>query len=182
MHPLTEPFIRASFINASRKEVKDMTLPDTIESLRTLSAPGSFDSLDALSPDDWQRLDYLGWRDPKFVRRAYVVLPRLDGAPVGVALKQAEAAPRSRAMCNWCRDVRLPNDVVFWSAKRVGDAGRRGGTVGTLICRDFECSRNVRNDPPPAYEGYDVAAARVRRIEELQMKVAAFAEMLIAGR
>lgn len=167
MQPLTESFIRASFVNASRKEVKDLSLPLTFEHL---------------AEADWQRLDYLGWRDPKFARRAYVVLPRLDGDPIGVSLRQAEASPRSRAMCNWCRDVRLPNDVVFWSAKRVGDAGRRGATVGTLICRDFECSQNVRNDPPPAYEGYDVAAARVKRIDDLQMRAMGFAEMLLAGR
>lgn len=167
MQPLTESFIRSSFINASRKEVKDMTLSDDFETL-----------IDT----QWLDLDFFGWRDPKFARRAYVLLPRLEGDPVGIVLKQAEASPRSRAMCNWCQDVRLPNDVVFWSAKRVGDAGRRGATVGTLICRDFECSRNVRNDPPPAYPGYDVAAARVKRIDDLRLKVAAFAEMLIAGR
>lgn len=135
-----------------------------------------------LTEADWDALDYFGWRDPKFPKRAYVLLPRLNDEPVTIALKQADATPRSRAMCNWCRDVRLPNDVVFWSAKRVGDAGRRGNTVGNLICRDFECSRNVRNDPPPAYEGFDVAAARERRIADLQMRVAGFAEMLIAGR
>lgn len=167
MHTLTESFIRSSFINASRKEVKDATLPD---------------HLGALAEADWGGLDFLGWRDPKFARRAYVVLPRLDGDPVGIMLKQAEASPRSRAMCNWCQDVRLPNDVVFWSAKRVGDAGRRGATVGTLICRDFECSHNVRNDPPSAYQGYDVAAARAKRIDDLRLKVAGFAEMLFAGR
>lgn len=167
MRPLTEAFIRGSFINASRREVKEMVLPAAFESM---------------GEADWQRLDYFGWRDPKFAKRAYVVLPRLDAEPVGVALKPADASPRSRPLCNWCCDVRLPNDVVFWSAKRVGEAGRRGSTVGTLICRDFECSRNVRNDPPPAYEGYDVAAARVRRIEDLQLRAAGFAEMLLAGR
>ncbi|WP_416445556.1 FBP domain-containing protein [Leucobacter sp. HNU] len=164
MLPLTESIIRSSFVNASRREVKDAVLPDF---------------LDAVA---WDALDYLGWRDPKFAKRAYVVLPSLDGDPVGVVLRQADAAPRSRAMCSWCRDVRLPNDVVFWSARRVGEAGRRGATVGTLICRDFECSRNVRNDPPPAYEGYDVAAARVQRIDELRLKVAGFADMLVTGR
>lgn len=167
MQPLTESFIRTSFINASRKEAKDMNFTDAVK---------------ALVNDDWAELDFLGWRDPKFPKRAYVVLPRLDGDPMGVLLKQAEASPRSRAMCNWCRDVRLPNDVAFWSAKRVGDAGRRGNTVGTLICHSFECSKNVRNDPPPAYDGFDVAAARVRRIEELQLKVADFADLLISGR
>ncbi|MBN9612957.1 MAG: FBP domain-containing protein, partial [Actinobacteria bacterium] len=54
--------------------------------------------------------------------------------------------------------------------------------VGTLICRDFECSQNVRNDPPPAYDGYDVAAAREHRIDNLRLKVAGFADMLLTGR
>src|SRR5690606_4890192 len=133
MQPLTESTIRASFINASRREVKELMLPT---------------GFDELTAADWEARDFFGWRDPKFARRAYVVLPRLDAEPAGVLLTQAEASPRSRAMCNWCQDVRLPNEVVFWGAKRVGEAGRRGNTVGTLICREFQCSRNVRNDPP----------------------------------
>lgn len=166
MRPLTEPFIRTSFINASRREVKELTLPT---------------GFDELSERDWDGLDFFGWRDPKFVRRGYAVLPLLDGDPVGVCFTQAEATPRSRAMCNWCRDVRLPNDVVFWGAKRTGTAGRRGDTVGILLCRDFECSRNVRNDPPPAYEGFNVAAARETRIDTLRLKAASFADMLLTG-
>ncbi|RGE20707.1 FBP domain-containing protein [Leucobacter sp. wl10] len=164
MLPLTESIIRSSFVNASRREVKEMVMPEDLETR------------------DWESLDYLGLRDPKFARRAYAILPLPGGDPVGVVLRQAEASPRSRAMCDWCRDVRLPNDVVFYSARRVGDAGRRGATVGLLLCRGFECSRNVRNDPPPAYEGFDVAAARERRVETLRQKVAGFADMLVSGR
>lgn len=164
MRPLTDSLIRSSFVNASRREVKEMVLPDGLESI------------------DWEALDYFGWRDPKFARRAYAVLPLPGGELAGVLLKRAEAAPRSRAMCGWCQDVRLPNDVVFYSARRVGDAGRRGATVGVLLCEDFQCSRNVRNDPPPAYEGFDVAAARERRIETLRLKAAGFADMLVSGR
>lgn len=167
MHALTETSIRSSFANASRKEVKDMSLPAGLE---------------GYGDEAWAALDFLGWRDPKFVRRAYVVLPRVEGEPVGIALRQAEASPRSRAMCNWCRDVRLPNEVVFWSAKRTGPAGRRGGTIGILICRDFQCSKNVRNDPPRPYDGYDTAAARERRIDDLRMRVDDFAADLLDER
>lgn len=167
MQPITESFIRGSFINASRRETKELSLQPSFETL---------------GEADWEKLDFYGWRDPKFARRAYAVLPRLDGEPVSVCFTQAEASPRSRAMCGWCQDVRLPNEVVFWSAKRVGDAGRRGDTVGILVCREFQCSTNVRNDPPPAYEGYDVAAARAKRVDTLRLKVAGFADMLITGR
>lgn len=159
MLPLTAATIRDSFVNASRKEVAGMSLPE----------------LDTL---DWERLDYLGWRDSKFDRRAYVVLPTDDGF-VGVLLRQAEASPRTRAQCSWCQDVKLPNDVVFYSAKRAGAAGRNGDTVGTLLCMHFECSANVRRPVPPAYLGFDVEAARQDRIVSLQVRAAGFAASVL---
>lgn len=156
MLSLTPKTVAPSFVNASRKEVTDITLP-----------PG-FDTL------DFTRLDYLGWRDPKIGRRAYVVAP-VDGEPVGVLLRQAEAAPRSRAQCSWCQDITLPNDVVLFSARRAGAAGRNGNTIGTLICAGFECSANVRKLPPMAYIGFDVEAAREQRIATLRLRASAFA-------
>ncbi len=118
MQPLTDSFIRSSFVNASRKEVKDMTLTDSFE---------------ALTDADWAKLDFYGWRDPKFARRAYVVLPRLDSEPVGTVLKQAEASPRSRAMCNWRQDPRLPNDVLFWSAKRIDELPLKAAEFAEML-------------------------------------------------
>ncbi|GAA0964869.1 FBP domain-containing protein [Frigoribacterium faeni] len=167
MLPLTEKTIRASFANASRRETADLTLP------------ARFDEI------DWADLEFLGWRDPKLARRAYVVVP-LGAVPetgstadepglIGVVLKQAEASPRARAQCTWCQDVRLPNDVVFYSAKRAGAAGRNGDTVGTLVCADFECSANVHVAPPEAYLGFDVEAARAERIASLRDRAAGFA-------
>lgn len=167
MQSLTESFIRSSFINASPQEIEEMTLPPAFDFLR-----------DA----DWDELDYLGWRDPRFARRAYAVLPRPGGDPIGVVFRQAGALPRSRMMCNWCRDFQLPNEVVFWSARRASDDGQSNSTVGVLVCSDFRCSHNVRNDPPPAYTGFDVSGARARRIAGLQAKVTGFAEMLLSGR
>lgn len=157
MLPITEQALRASFVNASRKEVTSLTLPT------------DFDTI------DWDRLDYLGWRDPKIGRRAYAVVPTPDGALIGILLRQAEASPRARAQCSWCQDVKLPNDVVLYTAKRSGASGRNGNTIGTLICQDFECSVNVRRTPPLAYEGFDVEAARQQRIENLRGHVGAFA-------
>jgi hypothetical protein len=156
MLPLTAATLKASFVNASRKETADITLPDGLDEIV------------------WDDLDYFGWRDPKLSRRAYIVVP-VDGEVVGVVLKQSEASPRSRAQCTWCQDVKLPNDVVFYSAKRVGAAGRNGNTLGTLICDEFQCSRNVRKPVPPAYLGFDVEAARLQRIETLRLRSAGFA-------
>ncbi|WP_072314471.1 FBP domain-containing protein [Agrococcus sp. Marseille-P2731] len=164
MLPITATDLRATFVNASRKEATSITLPDWFDDT------------------DWGALDYLGWRDPKIARRAYVIAPSLDGAPVGILLRRADAAPRARAQCSWCQDVRLPNDVVFYSAKLAGPAGRNGNTVGTLVCEEFECSRNVRRLPPLAYEGYDLEAARLRRIDELRMRAAGFADAVARQR
>lgn len=164
MLPITATDLRAAFVNASRKEVSSITLPDWFDEA------------------DWGSLDYLGWRDPKIARRAYVVAPALDGEHVGILLRRADAAPRARAQCSWCQDVRLPNDVVFYSAKLAGTAGRNGNTVGTLVCEDFECSRNVRKLPPLAYEGYDLEAARLRRIDELRMRAAGFVDAVVRER
>jgi len=164
MIPLTEKTVRASFVNASRKEASDLTLPADVGDL------------------DWADLVYLGWRDPKLARRAYVVVPTLDadGVPgpavAGVVLRQAEASPRRRAQCTWCQDVRLPADVVFYAAKRSGAAGRNGDTVGTLVCGEFECSVNVHVAPPEAYLGFDVEAARLERIASLRVRAAGFVE------
>ncbi|UWF77264.1 MULTISPECIES: FBP domain-containing protein [Microbacterium] len=92
MRPLDDRAIRASFLNASRKEAASLTLP-----------PG-FDEL------DFERLDYLGWSDPKIPRRAYVIAD-LDDRPVGVLLQRAEQRVLRRALCSW-RILRLREHVA----------------------------------------------------------------------
>ncbi|WP_431280430.1 FBP domain-containing protein [Leifsonia poae] len=162
MISLTEQMIRNSFVNASRKEVSDLTLP-----------------LD-FSEIQWDSLDYFGWRDRKLPRRSYVVVP-LDDSLVGIVLRQTEAKAQSRPQCSWCQDVNLSNDVAFYSAKRAGDAGRKGDTVGTLVCAEFGCSVTVRKRPPLAYVGFDVDAAREARIAELQERARSFALSVVHG-
>jgi len=159
MRSLSEKTLRGSFVNATKRELNDLTLPD-------------------LADIAWDKLDYLGWRDRKLARRAYIIVPVGDEL-VGVILKQAEAAPRSRAQCSWCEDVHLPNDVLLYAARRAGAGGRIGNSVGTLVCANFECSVNVRKTPPMAYIGFDVDAARDKRIETLRVRAAAFAEGVI---
>ena len=163
MLPLTETRIRASFINASRSERAHVLVPADLDET------------------PWDRLDFLGWRDRKLAHVGYVVA-ELDGEPVGLILREADTKARSRPQCSWCNDVELPNDVVLFTAKRVGDAGRRGDTVGTLVCANFECSRNVRKLPPSAYLGFDREAARDRRIDALRENVTNFASALRDGR
>lgn len=162
MQPLTDSAIRSSFVNATKREIADLALP-----------------LD-FAETDWTRLDFYGRRDRKTPRRAFVVV-HLDDGPVGVMLRQAEAVPRSRAQCSWCQDVNLTNEVVFYAAKRAGDAGRRGDTLGTLICAEFGCSANVRKLPPVAYVGFDAEAARLARIDGLGERSRSFVRSVLEG-
>jgi hypothetical protein len=162
MTPFTEAQLRASFVNTSQRERAGIVLPGAA------GGPG------ALAELRWDHLDYLGWRDRRQPQLGYVVAD-VDGDPVGVLLRQAEASARSRPQCSWCDDVTLPNDVVFFGAKRGGRAGRNGDTVGALVCDEFQCSANVRKLPPLAYPGFDRDAARLQRIEGLRTHVRAFA-------
>ncbi|MCK3768625.1 FBP domain-containing protein [Microbacterium aerolatum] len=161
MRTLTERDIRASFINASRKEVSSLTLP-----------PG-------FAETDFDRLDYLGWSDQKFARRAYVVT-EVDGVLTGALLQRAEQRVLARAQCSWCDDVTLRNDVQLFSARKAGAAGRNGDTIGTLACAEFGCSHTVRQLPPLAYEGFDREAARDQRIARLGENVRGFLRAVAA--
>lgn len=155
MRPIDERTLRASFINATRKEVSDLAVP-----------PGFADI-------DFDRLDYLGWTDPKMPRRAYVVV-WIDDTATGVILQRAEQRVLSRAQCSWCEDVTLRNDVQLFVARKAGPAGRKGDSIGNLACAEFGCSANVRVLPPLAYQGFDREFARDMRILRLQEHVTAF--------
>ena len=155
MNRFTEQQLRACFVNVSVRERKELTMPAGLDDL------------------DWDRLDYLGWRDRKTPTLGHVVI-ELDGDPVGIQLRQADGRLRSRAQCAWCEDVTLPNEVVAFNARRTGAAGRNGNTVGTLACAHFECSSNVRKLPPMAYIGFDSEAAREQRIVDLRVHVGNF--------
>jgi hypothetical protein len=155
MLPLTHTDITTSFLNASRSQISDLTLPENFEVL------------------DWDNLDFLGWRDRKFPRRGYAIV-QLGSGPAGILLQQAEARPGARAQCSWCQDITLEDDVVFYGVRRAGKAGRNGNTVGTLVCADFGCSRNARKLPAVAYLGFDVEAARDKQVHTLRERVKRF--------
>lgn len=149
VNPLTENEIRNSFVNASKREVAQASLP----------------GLGAL---DWERLEYLGWRDSKRPLGYAVVV--IDVVPRGVILRAAPPASalggrRRSAICAWCEDPIETKDVSLYVAKRGGAAGRNGDTIGTLICTEFACSRNVRRKPSFTELGSDDPTAREEFIE-----------------
>ena len=161
VNPLTEKLIRASFVNCSRREAAQLTLPADLSDLR------------------WDRLDYLGWIDRKAPLRAYVVVP-VDDDLVGITLRSPEGtASRRRAVCAWCEDVYATDDVSMYVARRAGGLGRNGDTIGTLICTGFECSHNVRRKPTIIEAGQDPAGLVERRIEGLRERSVRFAREVL---
>src|SRR3954454_3566699 len=151
MKPLTENEIRASFVNASRREAKQASLPGDLDRLG----------------ERWDRLDYLRWVDRSNPQRAYAVVP-VDDEPVGLLLRASERTRTSSTMCAWCEDVFATTDVRLFAAKRAGAAGRGGNSLGTLVHADFSCSAHVRRLPNALEGGLDPLALVQRRGEELR--------------
>ncbi|RPA57881.1 FBP domain-containing protein [Gordonia oryzae] len=167
MRPMTESEIRASFVNTSVRERKAIPMPDAFDTIR------------------WDRLDYLGWRDPKSPAIGYLVLnpapdagddPGAGGGaePTGIMLRAGAVPARTRPQCALCEDISLPSEVILFAARRAGAAGRKGDTVGTLICANFECSENVRRKPSSVMAGDDPERVRQLRIGALRERVARF--------
>lgn len=128
MNSLTEKQIRSAFVNASRKDASQASIPD----------------LEAI---DFTELEYLGWHDEDRVNTAYVSA-WVDEQPVTIALRKAQYTGRKRkGICAWCQDAVATNPVSFYVARRAGASGRNGNTVGTMICTDFACSKNARRLP-----------------------------------
>jgi len=75
----------------------------------------------------------------------------------------------------------LLDDVVLCAARLAGPAGRRGGTVGTLLCRDLECWHDVRVLPPLAHLGLDRDAARAERVRVLRQRSRSSVGTVLAG-
>ncbi|WP_028267671.1 FBP domain-containing protein [Arthrobacter sp. MA-N2] len=157
MRKITAQQIRSSFINASRSEAAKLNLPKDFGSL------------------DWDTLEFLGWRDEKMPMRGYLVVPH-DGNLIGIMLRAPEGGPGKKrsVLCELCRDVFSKDEVYLWVAKRAGQSGRDGNTVGTLICADFGCCTNVRKEPPVSEIIPDPAAVVVRHIAGLQSRTAQF--------
>lgn len=132
MQPLTEDEIRASFVNAPGDVVGRMPLPGLHETI-------------------WEDREYLGWIDPTFAQRGYIVYWR-DGKPFGIVLRSASSS-MSRgisAMCSLCRTHQPGSQVTLFTAPKAGKAGLDGNTIGTYICSDLACSTIIRIVPPPS--------------------------------
>jgi hypothetical protein len=156
---LTEQQVRRSMINCSRGEAQSLALPKDFSAL------------------PWDDFEVLGWRDPKAPLRGYLVAEADDGV-VGIALRAAESRMSSRtaAMCLLCQTTQPGDAVSLFTARRVGEAGRNGNTVGTYMCADLGCSQRARTEIPPWLHDRDPEEVGAERTAELRGRVHGFLE------
>jgi hypothetical protein len=128
--PLTEPEIRAAFVNCSKGEAKRARIPRD------------------LSEQPWEDLDFLGWRDPQSPGRAYLAA-EIDGRLLAIVLRCPGPGPRPQktVMCSFCLTSHS-GGVTLMVAPRTGPAGQQGNTVGDYVCSDLACSLYVRGKKP----------------------------------
>jgi FBP C-terminal treble-clef zinc-finger len=109
MIPITEAELRASLVNCTQGERSRIALPA------------------ALATIDFERLDFLGWRDPKAPDRACLVA-RADDRWVGIVLRAAAKSAKSltkSTMCSLCMTLhasseRLRQQVAAFVDRVVG--------------------------------------------------------------
>lgn len=154
MHALTEDEVRAALVNATPDERDRLAPPPDLLLV------------------DWDHLDFLAWRDPRNRGRAYI-LADLGEGPTGVVLRASDGAHRSfPAMCNLCHTMQPGDQVAMFTARRAGDSGLRGDSIGTYICADLGCHENVRLAAPLAPS--EIRASVDRRIDGTRGRVEAF--------
>ena len=159
MRQLTEDDIRGAFANAGDEELRLLTLP--ADFMLT----------------DWDHLDFLAWRDPRTSGRGYLIA-ELGGEPIGVVLRAAEGTSRANsALCNLCHTMQPADQVSLFSARKAGQAGLHGGTVGTYICADLSCHENVRLAAPLAPN--EIRASVDARIDGTRQRAESFVERIL---
>ncbi|MFE2349280.1 FBP domain-containing protein [Kitasatospora cineracea] len=155
MRELTDPEIRAAFLNCSKGEAKRLNLPRE------------------LPEQPWPELDFLGWRDPQAPDRAYLVA-ELDGRPQAVVLRSSSGAswqPR-RSICSLCVTTHT-GGVSLLVAPLAGPAGRQGNSVGAYMCSDLACPLYVRGLRETGTKIHE-SLTQEQRIERMRGNLAAF--------
>jgi hypothetical protein len=77
-------------------------------------------------------------------------------------------------MCLLCETPTTGDAVSLFTARRSGEAGRNGNTVGTYVCADLGCSARVRTDIPPWLRERDPGEVVAERSEQLRTRARAF--------
>ncbi|KFU81827.1 FBP C-terminal treble-clef zinc-finger [Amycolatopsis lurida] len=158
MRPITRDEVRGAIVNLEPAE-------------KRVRLPAWFDDV------SWHEIDYLGWRDLRAPKRAYLVTATDDQA-FGVLLRQApnHAFLASRAMmCDLCRSSRRFNEVSLFTAQRSSrDKRRRLSARGLHLCTDLDCMAIIRSKPVRQSIDSSVEDAIKERSEGLRSRMIAF--------
>jgi hypothetical protein len=158
--PLTDPEIRAAFVNCTKGEAKRLNVP------RDLAA------------QPWDDLDFLGWRDPQAPERACLVA-ELDSGLVAIALRCPGPNPLQKRsnICSFCLTSHT-GGVTLMVAPRSGKAGQQGNSVGTYLCTDLACSLYLRGKKPVVGLGgrFKERLTLEEKIERTMANLAAFVD------
>ncbi|MBT2484959.1 MULTISPECIES: FBP domain-containing protein [unclassified Microbacterium] len=161
MRALTEAEVRASFVNADDDQLRVMQMPHDFLLV------------------DWDYLDFFAWRDPGAGDRGYVLVQN-QGGVIGVVLRATGPGRGRSGMCNVCRTMQPGNQVGLFAARRAGEAGRRGDSVGTYLCTDLSCHENVRLAHPLAPNEVRPAGQVDFRLDGTRRRMEAFASRVWA--
>ncbi|GAT72150.1 FBP domain-containing protein [Microbacterium hydrocarbonoxydans] len=162
MRALTEADVRASFINADADELRVMEMPHDFLLV------------------DWDYLDFFAWRDPGAGRRGYVLVQH-EGGVTGVVLRASDPGRARSGMCNICHTMQPGNQVLLFSARRAGEAGQRGDSVGTYMCADLSCHESVRLAHPLAPNEVRAAGQVDFRLDGTRRRMEAFVSRVRGG-
>ena len=112
--------------------------------------------------------------------RGYLVAES-DGAAVGIALRAAESRMSSRTavMCLLCQTGQAGDAVSLFTARRTGEAGRNGNTVGTYLCTDLACSLYARRLKQPDRVQPVETLSTEARVERLQTNLETFLRRVV---
>jgi hypothetical protein len=78
-------------------------------------------------------------------------------------------------MCLLCQSTQPGGDVTLLTARRAGEAGRNGNTIGQYVCADLGCSRRIRTDIPPWLRSNDPEQVVRSLADDLLERLGAFA-------
>jgi hypothetical protein len=158
--PLTDPEIRAAFVNCTKGEARRLNVPRD------------------LTNQPWDDLDFLGWRDPQAPERACLVA-ELDSRLVAITLRCPGPNPLQKRsnICSFCLTSHT-GGVTLMVAPRSGKAGQQGNSVGTYLCTDLACSLYLRGKKPVVGLGgrFKERLTLEEKIERTMANLAAFVD------
>jgi len=164
MRAITESDIRRSFVNCSKGEAKRVNVPRDLEE------------------QPWEELDFLGWRDPGAPDRGYLVVDHGERL-VGISLRATSGNSRgftARSMCSLCLTTHTGGGVALMTARRTGEAGRQGNTVGQYLCTDLACSLYTRGGKQSAAGGELAETISAdEKITRMRTNLAAFVDKVL---